>query len=133
MVRYLRPDHYDRRAEHDKPWSVRHDTRPGNYSDWTHEREWRVPTPDPEHPFLMLGPQDVQALLVDRPYWQPSTTVWHALNGSVLPPPAPGMVYDPAQSLVSGPWATVPRLFWDGSGFQWLTSRPPAPAPDPGA
>lgn len=130
-VSYMRKARWDTRQRQDKPFAVRLEADPGEgWSDWTHEREWRVPL-DPQRPYLTLTPQSVAGILIGDSSWQP-TPGWGPFINRISGQLSDGN--DPFDEPWPEPppiWTSAPKWLWNSSTGQFLTS-PQAPAPRAG-
>jgi hypothetical protein len=120
---YMRTGDFGRLREVAKPWAVRLETDSSvGFSDWTHEREWRVPV-DPGQPRVALRPGDVVAVLIGEAEWEPDAVEsgyyldqsWNVLNEVDLA----GRPELQAEPWLAPPpiWQTAEKWLWDfGSG-----------------
>jgi hypothetical protein len=115
-VAYVRARRWDRRQREDKPWTVRLEADPDKgWSDWTHEREWRIPL-SPEQPYLKLAPESIAGILVGDASWQPSSVPSgyniNRLTGEI------GDGTDPFDEPWPNPsplWTSTPKWLWSPS------------------
>lgn len=125
-VWYTRSDQFKDLTPQQRAWAARFDTTPGNRSDWSHEREWRIPVPM-ENPALYLGPGDIAAILVADPSWQPVRYgSGHLIDGSTGEYAHPGNPYaieGPPIPMLPPLWTGLQRWFLEPSKrqFMWVS------------
>lgn len=108
-VWYTRTDQFHALTPQQRAWAARFDATPGNRSDWSHEREWRIPVPE-QNPALPLRRGDVAAVFVAEPGWQPVRYgPGHWIDGYTGENARPG---DP-HAIEGPPVAMLPPL-WTG-------------------
>ena len=116
-VWYARTELYDARTREQKPWLVRFDASPDRWTDWTHEREWRIPVGQ-----LDLEPGAVVAILIGDECWTPSDVARRVPNGQYRNgcTDEPSDSWDPYATedydTLTGPpavWETAERWYWD--------------------
>ncbi|MFI6239877.1 hypothetical protein ACIBEF_08375 [Micromonospora sp. NPDC050795] len=112
-VSYLRRARWEQRRREDKPWSVRLEADPTyGWSDWTHEREWRILL-DPQQPHLTLTPQSLAGVLVADPLWQPTPVpCGYYIDAET------GQLSDGSQPF-DQPWLSLPQLWTSVPKWQW--------------
>lgn len=113
-VAYMRKMRWANRRNEDKPWSVRLEPDPTHgWSDWTHEREWRILL-DPQRPYIRLTQQSVAGVLVGDPSWRPtgvpSGDYVNQLSGELGDGTDP---FDEECRLPPPIWATAPKWLWN--------------------
>jgi hypothetical protein len=123
-VWYARPEQFQDMTRQQRAWATRLETTPGNRSDWTHEREWRIPVPT-ENPALHLEPADIAAILVADPSWQPIRhDPGHLVDGCTGEYTHPGNPYaieGPPILMLPPAWKGLQRWFLDQSTQQFMS------------
>jgi hypothetical protein len=120
-VWYARSEQFDNRTRAQRPWLVRLDADPARWSDWTHEREWRVPV-QPVNPVLPFEAEAVVAVLVGSPDWEPTRIDCEVETGHLISG-ATGMYSDPGDpyaypelttvSALPSAWTSSAHWYWD--------------------
>ncbi len=110
-VYYARPERYDKRSKDDKPWMVRFEANPNNWSDWTHERQWRVVLPA-TRPFLSFNALQPVAILVGDPMWEPARGTGYYIDRASGELCGPDSVYAEELSSLPGWWDRLQRWWW---------------------
>jgi len=124
-VWYARQEQFKQLTDTQKAWAVRFEVSAETRSDWTHEREWRVPV-DPDYPFLDFSPSDIVAILIGDPSWEPTkvTNIYktgHPINAITGEPCSPDNPYTideyPVDELPLS-WQSAEIWIWDRDSEQ---------------